>query len=153
MSPTDPAPVRIRPGLAEDHPALVRVWRSAVDATHDFLAVAGRDGIEARLAPDCLPAVELLVAEAPDGRVLGFAGVLDGALEMLFVDAAEHGTGVGSALLVRAVREHAVTRVDVNEQNPAALAFYLHRGFEAIGRSETDEAGRPYLLLHLRLRP
>ncbi|AMD87343.1 GCN5 family acetyltransferase [Actinomyces radicidentis] len=145
--------MRIRPGRVEDHPALVRVWRSAVDVTHDFPAVADRDGIEACLAPDYLPAVELLVAEAPDGRVLSFAGVLNGALEMLFVDAAEHGTGVGSALLVRAVREHAVTRVNVNEQNPAALAFYLRRGLEAVGRSETDEAGRPYLLLHLRLRP
>ena len=48
-------------------------------------------------------------------------------------------------------RDHGVTQVDVNEQNVLAASFYLHRGFEVIGRSETDEAGRPYPLLHLRL--
>jgi len=77
--------------------------------------------------------------------------VLDGALEMLFVDAAERGTGVGSALLAHAIAEQGVTRVDVNEQNASAAGFYAHRGFEVVSRSETDEAGRPYPLLHLRL--
>ena len=41
--------------------------------------------------------------------------------------------------------------MDVNEQNVSAAGFYAHRGFEVVGRSETDEAGRPYPLLHLRL--
>ena len=144
--------LRIRPATGPgEHPALVAVWRSAVDATHDFLAPEDRDAIESALADAYLPAVELAVAEV-DGRVVGFAGTLDGALEMLFVEAAAHGTGVGSALLAHAIAEHGVTRVDVNEQNASAARFYARRGFEVVGRSETDEAGRPYPLLHLRLR-
>src|SRR5690606_22587200 len=133
-----------------EYPALVAIWRSAVDATHDFLSDADRDEIHAKLASDYFPAVLLSVAER-DGRPVGFSGVLDGALEMLFVDAAERGTGVGSALLAHAIAEQGVTRVDVNEQNASAAGFYAHRGFEVVGRSETDEAGRPYPLLHLRL--
>lgn len=141
----------IRPSAgAADYPALLTIWRSAVDATHDFLALVDRDEIEAHLASDYLPAVTLSVAEIDDEPV-GFTGTLDGALEMLFVDAMQRGSGVGTALLAHAVAEHGVTRLDVNEQNALAVGFYEHRGFEVVGRSETDEADRPYPLLHLRL--
>lgn len=136
-------------GTAE-YPALATIWRNAVDATHDFLAEHDRDEIEAHLQSDYFPAVTLSVAER-GGRPVGFSGVLDGNLEMLFVDASERGGGIGAALLTQATREHGVTTVDVNEQNESAAGFYLHHGFEIVGRSETDEAGRPYPLLHLRL--
>lgn len=143
--------LRVRPthGPAE-YPALVAIWRSAVDATHDFLADADRDEIESHLQSDYFPAVTLSVAEL-DGRPAGFSGVLDGNLEMLFVDASRRGEGIGTALLSHAITEHGVTKVDVNEQNVSAAGFYARRGFEVIGRSETDEAGRPYPLLHLEL--
>ena len=141
----------IRPSIgAEEYPALAAIWRRAVDATHDFLAEADRDEIEARLQSDYFPAVVLSVAEH-DGRPVGFSGVLDGTLEMLFVDATQRDGGFGTALLTHAIREHGVSKVDVNEQNISAAGFYAHRGFEVVGRSETDEAGRPYPLLHLRL--
>ena len=39
----------------------------------------------------------------------------------------------------------------MNEQNPRALGFYRRMGFEVVGRSELDELGNPYPLLHLRL--
>lgn len=135
---------------AAEYPALVAIWRSAVDATHDFLADAHRDEIESHLQSDYFPAVILSVAEL-GGRPVGFSGVLDGNLEMLFVDATKRGAGIGSALLTHAITDHGVTMVDVNEQNVSAAGFYAHRGFEVVGRSATDEAGRPYPLLHLRL--
>jgi putative acetyltransferase len=142
----------IRPSVgAAEYPALAAIWRGAVDATHDFLAQADRDEIDARLQSDYFPAVVLSVAER-DGRPVGFSGVLDGSLEMLFVDATQRDGGIGTALLDHAIGEHGVTRVDVNEQNDLAAGFYARRGFEVVGRSETDGAGRPYPLLHLRLR-
>ncbi len=148
--PAVPA-LSIRPSIgAAEHPALVEIWRGAVDATHDFLADADRDEIEARLQSDYFPAVVLSVA-VRDGRPVGFSGVCDETLEMLFVDATQRDGGIGTALLTRAIREQGVTRVDVNEQNVSAAGFYARRGFEVVGRSETDEAGRPYPLLHLRL--
>lgn len=143
--------LRLRPSTgAAEHPALVAIWRSAVDATHGFLADADRDEIESHLQSDYFPAVTLSVAEL-DGQPVGFCGVLDGNLEMLFVDATVRGGGIGTALLNHAITEHGVTAVDVNEQNVSAAGFYAHRGFEIVGRSETDEAGRPYPLLHMKL--
>jgi len=40
-------------------------------------------------------------------------------------------------------------RVDVNEQNAGASAFYESMGFQVAGRSPLDRQGRPYPLLHL----
>jgi len=40
--------------------------------------------------------------------------------------------------------------VDVNEQNPDAIKFYLAAGFTIVGRSPLDSGGRPFPLLHLR---
>jgi putative acetyltransferase len=143
--------VSVRRALGpEEYPRLVEVWRSAVDATHDFLAEEDRDQIESQLASDYLPQVELYVAESGSVPV-GFAGIAAEKLEMLFVDAGYRGTGIGSALLSSVVAECSVRTVDVNEQNEQASAFYHRRGFVVIGRSEVDEQGRPYPILHMAL--
>ncbi|MBS4100855.1 acetyltransferase [Tsukamurella paurometabola] len=142
--------ITLRNGTGADHPALVRVWRSSVDATHDFLAEADRDAIEARLASDYFPQVRLTVAEV-DGAVAGFAGTVGDDLAMLFVHDDARGRGVGRALVDHAVRELGVRTVDVNEQNAQAVGFYAHSGFVVTGRSATDGEGRPYPLLHLVL--
>lgn len=140
----------LREGRVDDFPTLVRVWRSAVDATHHFLPDADRDSIEGLLASDYLPAVRLTVAEI--GREpVAFAGTSEGKLEMLFVQDALRGQGIGSLLIEHVLREQGVVEVDVNEQNPAAVAFYSSKGFVTVGRSAVDEAGRPYPLLHMSL--
>ncbi|REJ07727.1 acetyltransferase [Microbacterium bovistercoris] len=144
-------PMDIRPVDGRDeYPRLVQIWRSAVDATHGFLAAADRDDIEAHLASDHLPQVDVHVAER-EGRIVGFVGIADDKVEMLFVDAAEHGRGAGTALLSFAL-DHGAVAVDVNEQNTAAVEFYQRRGFTAVGRSSRDDQGRPYPLLRMRHR-
>lgn len=142
----------IRDSLGEaEYPDLVGVWRSAVDATHDFLAEADRDEIESRLASDYLPQVDLHVADR-GGLPVGFAGVSGESLEMLFVDARGRGQGIGTALLSFVVAERGVTTVDVNEQNAQAVEFYRRRGFVRVGRSELDDQGRHYPILHMAFR-
>lgn len=139
----------IRRSEERDTDRLVEVWRAAVEATHHFLSPSDVDGYSQRLAAEFLPMVELVVVEL-DGRVVGFSGTTDGRLEMLFVDPATHGRGVGTALLDRALQAQGTIDVDVNEQNPDAVSFYIRRGFEQIGRSPLDSDGRPFPLLHLR---
>jgi ribosomal protein S18 acetylase RimI-like enzyme len=53
-------------------------------------------------------------------------------------------------LLDHAVSVFGATSLDVNEQNLQAVGFYRHMGFEIVGRSELDGAGKPYPLLHMR---
>ena len=70
---------------------------------------------------------------------------------MLFVHPRVMGKGYGSALLLFAVRDKGVRKVDVNEQNPAARAFYERMGFRVAGRSGSDAQGNDFPILHMRL--
>lgn len=60
------------------------------------------------------------------------------------------GRGMGTKLLDFA-KTRGADSVDVNEQNPRALAFYLANGFRIVKRDEYDSDGRPYPILHLSL--
>jgi putative acetyltransferase len=42
-----------------------------------------------------------------------------------------------------------VLELDANEES-GAVDFYRRLGFEVVGRSEVDGAGRPYPLIHMR---
>lgn len=139
--------MHIRDAVPDDLEALVGLWRRAVEATHDFLTTTAVDGFEARLR-DELPRAAVRVAAGPDDEPLGFLAARGGEIDMLFVDPPAHGRGVGSALLddVRAP----ILTLQVNEQNPAARAWYGRRGFVETGRSDTDADGFPYPLIHLR---
>jgi putative acetyltransferase len=138
--------LRAARGPAE-YPTLLEIWRSAVEATHDFLTP---EDVEyyAALVPGYLPEVELTVAVV-DGRVAGFSGTGGGELHMLFVHNDFRGRGVGTALLREALGRYPALTLDVNEQNPQAAGFYARQGFVVVGRSETDGEGRPFPLLHL----
>jgi putative acetyltransferase len=138
----------IRDVDADEREALVGIWRRAVEATHDFLAPGEIDELEPFSRVE-LARAAVRVAVDDDGPV-GFLTGAGGAVDALFVDPAVHGRGVGTALLDDAAAHHAVLTVDVNEENAAARAWYGRRGFVEIGRSETDDEGRPHPLLHLR---
>lgn len=96
------------------------------------------------------------VPRADAFRPVGFMGCNWPQIEMLFVEPEYFGLGIGKRLLgharQRALAEGATLTLDVNEQNPAALAFYEHMGFVVTGRSPVDGQGRPYPLLHMEWR-
>jgi putative acetyltransferase len=144
------SPWLLRDAAPDDQDALVRVWRRAVEATHDFLSPADVDGFEEQVH-GILPRAAIRVACDPDdGAVVGFLGARGGEVDMLFVDPDAHGRGAGTALLEEMAAHHAILTVDVNEQNPAARAWYGRRGFVEFARSETDADGLPFPIVHLR---
>ena len=142
--------MKIRSGGPQDHEVLVEIWLRSVRATHHFLT--GSDIAE--LLPDvrelALPNLELWVLCTEAGVPVGFMGLSGSSVEGLFLDPAHFRKGGGKQLLDHARRLKGRLRVDVNEQNPDALAFYRANGFEVIGRSETDAEGRPFPLLHMQ---
>lgn len=133
----------------EDYETLAGIWERSVIATHDFLKEEDFNEIKAALIPDYFPNVDLY-AIADNGVYVGFIGLSPDSIEMLFIDSDRRGRGYGSALMEFA-KQHGATKVDVNEQNPSALNFYKSKGFRINGRDETDDAGRPYPILHLSL--
>lgn len=92
---------------------------------------------------------DLRVAVDADDMPLGFITHEAGEIHMLFVSPDAQGQGVGTALLEHVAQDQPELRLDVNEQNPSALAFYTGKGFRQVGRSELDGQGRPFPLLHL----
>lgn len=78
-------------------------------------------------------------------------GVEGSRLEMLFVAPSERGLGLGRQLLEYGMRHFAVREVTVNEQNPQAVGFYQHMGFQTYKRTDCDEKGNPYPLLYMKL--
>lgn len=133
----------------KDYETLAGIWERSVMATHSFLKEDDFFEIKTALIPYYFPNVDLY-AIADNGVYTGFIGLSPGSIEMLFIDSDLRGQGYGSALIEYA-RQRGATKVDVNEQNPSALNFYKAKGFRVISRNETDEAGRPYPILHLSL--
>lgn len=139
----------ILPCTETDYAVLAEIWERSVRATHDFLGEEDIREIKKALVSDYFPNVRLY-SLVDEGNHKGFIGLSGDKIEMLFVDGPERGKGIGRALIGYAVRAGA-NAVDVNEQNPEALKFYELMGFQVVGRDETDDAGRPYPILHLSL--
>jgi len=137
--------IDIRPSQPSDAKDLLRIWRDAVDASHRFLTPDDRAAIEPLVA-DYVRTAPLLVGTL-DGKAVAFMGVTVQKIDSLFVEPVAQGKGIGRKLTDRVGRP---ATVDVNEQNEAAVRFYREMGFIVIGRSELDDQGRPYPLLHLR---
>lgn len=92
----------------------------------------------------------LTAAVDDSGKILGFIGTAEKRIEMLFVAPELRGQGIGRKLLENAVENQNVDEVTVNEQNPQAVGFYEHMGFETYKRTPLDEQGNPYPLLYMR---
>ncbi|WP_144967920.1 acetyltransferase [Pseudomonas sp. DE0010] len=141
----------IRQATNADHPLLLDIWLRAVRATHHFLQQADIEALLVQLRDVYLPAVELWIAQDLKDGPLGFIGLNESHVEMLFIEPDRRGEGIGRALLDHARSSRGQMSVDVNEQNPEAVGFYLHYGFIQTGRSPLDGEGRPFPLLHLSL--
>ena len=142
--------VIIRQATADDFAALLAIWRAAVEATHGFLSPADIDGYEVIVATSLPRMRDLRVAETQTRSPAGFIAQDAGEIQMLFVDPAVHGQGVGTTLIEQVGEQFPVVAVDVNEQNPSGRRFYEARGFVRVGRSDLDDQGRPFPVLHLR---
>ena len=141
----------IEPISKSEYVEVIEVWEASVRATHHFLNEEDIAHFKPLILNHYLDAVELRCVRNADGTMLGFAGVADQNLEMLFVHPDYRGQGIGKALLFYTIGIMEVERVDVNEQNGQAIGFYTHSGFKTVGRSEVDASGKPYPILHMQL--
>jgi len=130
---------------------LLEIWEASVRATHDFLAEEDLQELKPLILEQYFDAVDLRCAKSNGGEMLGFCGVHDGNIEMLFISPDVRGKGVGALLTAYAIENQGATKVDVNEQNEQAVGFYQHIGFRVTGRSPLDGQGKPYPLLHMAL--
>ena len=130
---------------------LLKVWESSVKATHLFLSENEIENIK-KYVPQALKEIpHLIIVEDKNQIPVGFMGIVEQHLEMLFLSHEERGKGLGKELLKYGIDKYSVNDLAVNEQNPLAKGFYEHMGFEVYKRTECDEQGNPYPLLYMRL--
>lgn len=140
--------LNIRMSRPDEGDQVVAIWKSSVEATHDFLTADDRKEIEKEVV-GFFSETPVWVAVNADDKPLGFMFLHDGHMEALFIDAAARGLGVGKALLLHALNIYPNLTIDVNEQNQQAVGFYQYMGFQVTGHSPLDGQGRAYPLLHL----
>lgn len=130
---------------------LGEVWKQSVASTHHFLTQKDKE----KLYPLVLNAIKnvpfLLTAQNEEDELLGFMGIENDKLEMLFIHPKAQKQGLGKSLVEHAKNAYRIQFVDVNEENPDAFAFYRKMGFTQFARSEYDDLGNHFPLLHLKL--
>lgn len=137
--------------LPEIYAEMLNVWENSVRATHDFITEEDIEFFKPIIIGQAFPAVTLRCVKNELGSILGFVGIHDSKIEMLFILNEARGKGVGRMLLQYAIEQLGATKVDVNEQNPLAVGFYEHMGFKVISRSPVDDMGQPFPILHMTL--
>lgn len=134
-----------------EYPDVIEIWESAVRATHNFLSEEDIVSIRPYVTIELEQMPTVVTARDEAGQLCAFMGIEGEKIEMLFVHDGARGKGIGKQLINLAVQELGVQYVDVNEQNESSVGFYQHMGFSIMSRSETDDQGRPFPILHLRL--
>ena len=144
--------MHIRRAIPTDPEVLLDIWLRSVQATHTFVS---EEDIQffIPLVQDYLAASEseLWVLCSDSGAIMGFMGMAGNKIDALFLAPEFHRHGGGRQLVQHAQALRGELTVDVNEQNLMACRFYEACGFVVEGRSELDDTGRPYPLLHMRL--
>lgn len=135
-----------------EYTEVVGVWEASVRATHHFLKEEDIAYFKPLILNTYLDAVELRCYRDENNAIIGFLGVANQNIEMLFIHPEHRGKRIGKTLLEYAINHLGVLKVDVNEQNGQAEGFYKHCGFETIGRSELDATGKPYPILHMEIK-
>ncbi len=133
-----------------DRIPILTVWETSVRATHGFLDPDDFEAIKEMVHQ--INFNEFNVYTFKEGsETLGFIGVADRKIEMLFFSPEHIGQGYGKHMIDFAINTLKADKVDVNEHNDDALKFYQKCGFEAYERSDTDDQGRPYPIVRMKL--
>ncbi len=132
---------------------LTDIWESSVRGTHTFLNENDIAGLKPEVGDALISIQQLFGYQDEKGAWKGFVGIDGQKVEMLFIDGKARGQGISRQLMDFVIRNYGIDLVDVNEQNEQGVGFYIHMGFRVVSRSEYDEQGRHFPILHLALDP
>lgn len=129
---------------------LVNLWEETVRNTHLFLESEEILRIK-EYVPTAIKEIAHLIIVEDKNILLGFIGINNYKVEMLFIKNSFRGKGLGKDLLNYGIKKYSINELTVNEQNKEAMKFYEHMGFKTYKRQELDEQGLPYPILYMKL--
>ncbi|PZX61947.1 GNAT family N-acetyltransferase [Hydrotalea sandarakina] len=130
---------------------LLDVWEKSVLETHHFLSATDFHEIKEIVTAIDFSAFDVYCL-LERNNVIGFLGIANQKIEMLFLSPEQIGKGLGKKLLNFAIHYLNANKVDVNEQNTNAVKFYSKFGFKTYERTAKDEQGKNYPLLRMELK-
>jgi putative acetyltransferase len=135
--------MKLRAARRADIPALAEIaaasYRTAFAEILEPAALAERDA--AFFQAHFCDGLDRLGVAVADGRIVGFAQITGGHLDMLFVLPECQGTGAGAALL-RQAEAGGVRTLECFRDNHPARAFYESQGWRLTRAYERDFVGR-----------
>ncbi len=134
----------------EHRPGLLQVWEASVLATHHFLSPEEVQFYKTLVEKVEFTALNTHVVFNAEGVMVGFWGTAAENLVMLFLKPDCIGKGLGKIIFNHIMARHHITGLEVNEQNPVAVAFYRKMGFEVVERKPFDDFGKPYPILKMQ---
>lgn len=135
----------------KDMDSILKVWESSVRATHTFLSEKDIISIKPQVKEGANNVSSFVCVRDRDDVMQAFMGIHENKIEMLFVRNEDRGKGIGKKLIEYAINKEDVKYVDVNEDNIQGVGFYKHVGFKVFKRSELDDHGNPFPILHMKL--
>jgi len=137
---------------SEEHrKQIIGVWEKSVRATHKFVSLDDIDYFKEIVKNIDFNSFEVYCLMS-NKKIIGFIGVANKSIEMLFLDPDFIGQGHGKKLILFSIDELKADRVEVNEQNDLAVAFYKQFGFATYERMEKDGEGKDYPILKMKLQ-
>lgn len=130
--------------------SMVSLWEKSVKASHDFLSELDINNL-IPVVKDAIKEIENLIILYHGDSLIGFIGMEQRKIEMLFVSPEYFGCGCGKELVNIAITDYGCIFVDVNEQNPKARDFYSRMGFRQYERTNIDEQGNPFPIIKMKL--
>ena len=129
---------------------ILKVWESSVRATHFFLNESDIITLKPFVEQGALYVDDFLCIKE-DTEIIAFIGIHEEKIEMLFVSNNFRRKGIGKLLVTYGISNYNIKYVDVNEQNQQGTIFYKHMGFNVFKKSQFDDYGNPYPILHMKL--
>ena len=135
-------------------PEVVDLWVASWAKTMPAIDFEARRGwFVDHLIASTAKGAEIAVAVVETGEVVGFVMIepASGWLDQIAVHPDQWGAGIAEALIAAAQRlSPSRVALDVNADNPRAVAFYAHQGFVETGRGQNPRSGLPTLMLEWR---
>jgi putative acetyltransferase len=136
----------LRPYNPRDEDAAIALWLRSWQAAYPDIDFAARlEWWRQRWRDEILPNAEVVIAETA-GAIVGFVTVEPRTfyLDQIVVAPERWRSGVGGALVAEAKRRSpAGLDLDVNTDNPRAIAFYRKCGFVISGAGKNPFSGKP----------
>ncbi|WP_338151825.1 GNAT family N-acetyltransferase [Enterococcus cecorum] len=102
---------------------IVQLWEANVKVTHTFLTKEEIQNIKQYVPQAVEHEPHLCIALSEKGELLGFIGVADQRLEMLFIQVNARGQGIGKQLLRYAIKNFDVKELTVTNKTHRQLVF------------------------------